>query len=472
MKILLIYPSYTEQTTALTKLFRDKIPPLGLLCIASTLEQAGHQVKIIDGEADNLDLKEIGEMAKDYQPQLIGISTTTPFFKKVRQTAKYFKKILPDTPIVLGGPHLASFPKISLEFKEIDYGVVGEGEITVCELARALEKNEDLAQVKGIVYRRDGEIVMTEPRELVDDLDTFPLPAWHLGLTKKYKQILSRKRNFATIISSRGCPFNCIYCDPEGRFGKKFRGRSAQNLLEEMELLHDKFRVKEITFYDDTFTFDRQRIIDLCQKLIVKKWDLIWECRTRVNLVDEELIKLMAKAGCCRIRFGVESGNKKILQVLKKGITKDQAREAFALAKRYGIETFAYFMMGSPEEDEETLQDSIDFAKELNPAYAMFSPTMLFNKGNELFYWAVDRGYIQKDYWDNFVRDKIDNPWPLLETEKLNKETVLKYVNLGYRQFYLRPHSIVSAFKQVRHPIRLVKYIALFFLLVLNKLSV
>jgi len=473
MKILLIYPQHGKSTTTLSRVLKNKIPPLGLLYIGTALEKRGHKVKLINAEIENLSLDKLTKLTKDYEPQAIGISTTTPIFKKARETARYLKKNFPNTPIIFGGSHLASFPKISLEFKEIDYGIVGEGEITICELIEALEQKKNLETIKGMVFKKNNKIIQTSSRKLIPDLDKLPIPAWHLIQLEKYRDIMSRKKHFATMMSSRGCPYNCLWCDPEGRFGKKFRGRSPDHIFKEIELLYKKYNIKEILFYDDTFTIDRQRIIDLSKKLIEKKLDLIWECRTRVNLVDKELIKLMARAGCYRIRFGIESGNEKVLKFVRKGITKDQAKKAINWCKQYKIETFTYFMLGLPTETEETMKETINFALELNPDYTTFSPTSVFNHGNDLFKWAVENNYIAKDYWERFVRGENLNPFPILETKALSSDTVIRYSKLAYKKFYLRPSFIWKSLKKVcNNPRNLKKYLSIGLAFMLGKIEI
>lgn len=461
MKVLLIYPRYSEISTSLSRILENKIPPLGLLYIAAALEQKGCEVKIIDAEEKKLNPEQLGEFVKNFDPRIIGISTTTPVFKKARETAIYLKKLLPSVPIIFGGPHLASFPKISMEFNEIDYGVIGEGETTICELVEIIEKNQNPEKVKGIVFKENGQIIQTEPREMIQNLDEISLPAWNLIDIKNYQDIMSKRKAFATMISSRGCPYNCLWCDPEGRFGKTFRARSADNIIKEIDFLYNKRGIREILFYDDTFTVDRQRIIDLCHKIINKEWDLIWECRTRVNLVDEELIKLMAAAGCYRIRFGIESGNDEVLRFVKKSITKEQARKAVEWCKKYKIEVFTYFMLGLPTETEKTMKETIRFAIELNPDYTTFSPTIAFNKGNELFKWAAEKGFIEKDYWERFARGENLSPYPPLETDKLSKETVRAYSKMAYRKFYFRPKYILKAIKKCKSLSEFKKYVLL-----------
>ncbi len=449
MRTLLISPKYSEDVSSLSRILKSKIPPIGLAYIAAALEKAKHKVKIVDAEAEDMGKDDLQQVAKDYNPELVGISVTTWTFRKGKEIARYIKKALPDVPIVVGGPHLASFPVETMEYKEFDFGVIGEGEITICELVDRLENQIDFSDVEGIAYRKDGGVIVTKPREYIKNLDELSIPAWHLLPINKYKDILTRRNHFASIISSRGCPFNCTYCDPDGRFGRWFRTRSPENIMQEMELLYNEYGIHEICFYDDTFTANKERILELCNKLINRDLDIIWECRTRVDCIDEELIKKMSAAGCYRIRFGIESGNEEILKVLKKRITKKQTTQAFKWTKNEGIETLAYFMLGSPEENEETLQNTIDFALELKPDYVLFSPTRTIGQGSELFKWAAEKGYTDADYWKRFVKGENLDPFPYLETELLSKEVVLKYTRLAYHKFYFRPSFIFKTFSKV-----------------------
>lgn len=459
MKILLVYPQYSDQVSSLGRLLKNKIPPLGLLYIAAALEKAGHEVKIIDNETEEMPLEELGRLAKDWQPEIIGISATTVTFKKARETARHFKSILPQVPIIFGGPHLASFPKISLEFPEIDFVVVGEGEITIVELVSALtsQQNQGLENIKGLAFKKDDQIIQNPLRPEVANLDELPNPAWHLIDLKKYHDVMSKKKRLATMMSSRGCPYNCLWCDPEGRFGKMFRARSANNILDEIDYLYQK-GIREIIFYDDTFTVNRDRIVDFCHKLIAKKLDLVWECRTRVNLVDDDLLRLMKKAGCYRIRFGVESGNDEILRFIRKNITKEQVRNAFNWSHKNHIETFAYFMLGLPQETEKTVEETIDFSLEIKPDFVMYSPTQVFNKSNDLFKWASERGYIAPDYWQRIARGEDLDMFPILNTPQLPKEKVIAYTKKAYKRFYFRPAFIFKAITKINSIKKLIDY--------------
>jgi len=456
MKILLIYPAYRKTVEGgIPRFFhsiRGKYPPLGLAWIASSLEEDGHKVCIIDAEAEDLTLEQVGKRTKNFSPNLVGITCTTWTFKNAREVATHIKEICPDTPIIVGGPHLARFPRLTLEFNEFDYGVVGEGEITIRELVSAIQNGKNLDDVAGVVYKDHGRVVYTGQRELIQDLDELPFPAWHLLPIVKYRDILARRKNYVTMMTSRGCPFNCIFCDSTGRLGRRFRARSPKNIVDEMWMLYEEYKVREICFYDDTFSVDRKRINTLCDEIIARGLDedLSWECRTRVDCVDRQLLHKMASAGCRRIRYGVESGNDEILKVLRKDITKNEARAAIKDTKSAGIEVLAYFMIGSPNENEETMQETIDFAIELDTDYALFNRTSLLPPGSDLFRWAVNKGYIAKNYWERYVLGEDIPSHPPLKTEHLSKATVDGYLQKAYRRFYLRPKYLARRIINIR----------------------
>ncbi len=462
MKVLLIFPKYSEQVFGLARVIKNNISPIGIACIANVLEKKGHEVKIVDAEAENYDLKSLQTVIKNFQPQVVGISSTTAVFRKARETAKLIRETIPKTTVVIGGPHVASFVKETLEFEEFDYGVIGEGEITISELFDAIEGKMEICEVKGIVYKKNGKITVTPPRKPVGDLDTLPGPAWHLLPVEKYRDLTSRRGKVVSMISSRGCPYNCSFCDPDGKFGKKFRARSPENLVQEMQILYNKFNIREICFYDDIFTLDRKRIIGLCNILIRNNLDIIWECRTRVDCVDKEMLEKMCQAGCYRIRFGVESGNERVLGMLKKGITKEQIRDAFQWSKQVGIETIAYFMLGCPGDNKETMQETTDFAIELDSDYAIFSPTLTYNRNSDLFQWAVEYGFIDADYWTRYIRGEDLDPFPYLETDILTREDVKSATKTAYRKFYFRLSYVLNSIRNIDNLQQLKRYFLIF----------
>ena len=469
MRISLINPHYSKYRKKdrrflnsfnhLMDIIRGVYPPLGLASIASSLEQKDHKVEIIDAEAEKLPLEQIEERLRIFAPDVVGLSATLLTFESARESARYIKKIYPDIPIIIGGPHLAGYPESTMELREFDFGVIGEGEITICELVDAIEKGSDMDNVDGIVYRDNGVIKMTHPRKLIENLDALPFPAWHLLPIDKYSYFFSKTRDYAAMIINRGCPFSCLFCDTQAILGNKIRTRSPEDVVDEMEMLHEIYGIREIFFYDDTFTLNKKYTIELCDEMISRDLDMIWECKTRVDCIDDILLNKMFDAGCFRIRYGIESGNDKILKVLRKGTTVEQSRNAAMLTKSKGIEVFAYFMFGSPEENEETLRDTINFAMEIEPEYVFFNITTPFPPGSALYEWAAENKYIEEDYWLRFMLGENLDPHPFILTECLDRKTLLKYHRIAYLRFYLRPIQILSHLRKIKDLNTLKKYL-------------
>lgn len=347
------------------------------------------------------------------------------------------------------GPKLTYSQKKTLEYIDCDFAIQGEGEETIVELVNALKSKKPLKNIKGLIFRKGGQIIVNPPRPLIKNLDDIPFPAWHLLPINKYKSLFSRTKKFATMVTSRGCPFNCIFCSDKSRLGRMFRYRSPDNIIKEIKFLINNHGIKEILFYDDTFTVNRNRIIELCKKILAENIKVSWECRTRVDLVDKELIELMKKSGCYRIRYGIEAGNQRILNVLKKGITLEQAEKAIRITKEAGIETVTYFMMGSPCETIETINNSINFSIKLNPDYSVFAITSPSDPNSELFNWALKNNYINENYWDDFMKGLPVSSIPMLVNSELKESTLKKLRRQAYMKFYLRTSKLKLLFKNI-----------------------
>ena len=451
MKVMLVFPNLSEVSVDKRMLdqwkfqIRGIYPPLGLAYIAGALEQAGHTVNFVDGEAESISMTALGNRIRAFSPDIMGLYCGTLMINKVREVAQLTKNINPDIVTVVGGPHLSVYPEITIRFPEFDIGVIGEGEITMCEVASTLQSKADLSNIKGIIFKKKQDIIRTSPRDYISDLDTIPFPSWHLLPIKKYNDILTKTNKFATMITSRGCPFNCIFCSPECRLGRKFRYRSPENVIEEILLLKNDFWIEEICFYDDTFTVNKKRVMKLCDEIINRKIDIKWECRTRVDLVNDELLKKMASAGCYRIRYGIESGDNQILRNLNKGITVAQIKDAVTKTKKYNIEVFGYFMLGCPGETIETINKTLDLSRQLKLDYVNFNIMSIRPPGSELVSWAVKNGYIESDYWERFTEGKNLNPAPPLITDTLSSSD-LKYFQLkAYIGFYSKPMYLLKS---------------------------
>lgn len=453
MKVLLINPSLLQSeighyAKGIEKQ-RGVYPPLGLGYVASSLKRSGHQVVIVDCDAETNSWQKLKTIVAELDPDLVGFYTMTWTFRQAMEILKSIKELKPDIKSVIGGPNVSSFPKFSLEISDFDFAVVGEGEVTAVELVEALENNGEFDEIKGLIYKEKGKIIKNPPRQFNEDIDSISFPAWEELPIRSYYDIFTQKRNFITMMASRGCPFNCTFCDRKNRLGQKWRVRSPGNVVEEMEWLNSHYEIKEFMFFDDNFILDKGWIYQFCEELLRKDLQVVWECRVRVDMVDRPLLRAMKRAGCYRIRYGMESGDDEILKILKKGTTVYQIRECVKVSKEANIEIFAYFMMGSPFETPETLEKTLNLALEIDPDFAVFSKTILI-VGSELFDWAINHGYIIQDHWEKFLRGEENNPAPVLETKQLPEKVIDKYIKGANKKFYLRPSYILKKTLAIR----------------------
>ncbi len=316
------------------------MPPLGLMYIAGALTEDNIcEVEILDCQVEQLGYDGLKLEIKKRQPDIVGMTAMTFTLIDVLETAKAVKSVNPSIKVVLGGPHTAIYPQETISFPEIDFLVLGEGEKAVKELLANINDLEKLKTIKGLVFKSKGEIINTGPAEPIVELDKIPLPARQLTPYQKYFSVVSTNAPVTTMFTSRGCPYQCLFCD-RPLFGKNFRAHSAERVVGEMTECQ-KLGIKEIFIYDDTFSVDRERVMDVCRLIQEKNIHLAWDIRTRVNTVDEEMLRALKNAGCQRIHYGVEAGTEKILAVLKKGINLDMVNQAFTLTKKIGIEPAA-----------------------------------------------------------------------------------------------------------------------------------
>lgn len=453
MKILLINPSLLSSDIHHYKKEVEKnrgvYPPLGLSYIAAVLRQKNHQVQIIDCDAEENYFEKIKNAIRDFQPELIGFYAMTWTYRQAQGLAREIKNIEPKIKIVIGGPQVTTFPEFSVNCPEFDIGVISEGELTAVELAEAIENNKPLEQIKGIVFKKDQKIILNPSRELIENLDSIPFPARDLLPMEKYFDVFTKEKKFTTILASRGCPFNCTFCDRNNRMGNKWRFRSPKNVIEEIKSIQQNYGINEFMFFDDNFTVDKEWVYEFCRTIEKNNLKIIWEIRTRVDLVNKLMLEMLKKAGCYRIRFGFESGDDQILKIVKKGITVEQSRECAKLCKEVGIEMFGYFMLGSPEETPETLEKTIKLSLEIDPDYALFSKTILI-PNTEIFDWGVKNKYIQADYWQKYLLGQKENGGPAISTPQLSEQMVDQYISLANKKFYLRPRYLLRRLFSIR----------------------
>ena len=446
MKIILINPPNENTiTTNVPKVIEEGvgfIPPLGLMYVAAYLEKhTNHDIKIIDTQVEQMDYGELKKEIEKRKPDIVGITAMTFTLLDVIDAIKVIKKAHPKTKIVLGGPHIHIYPKETMKIKEVDYLVLGEGEKPFKDLLDNFNNIKRLYEIKGIVFRHGDKIINTGSPPFVQDLDTLPFPARDLVPYKQYTSVLAKRFPVTTMITSRGCPYKCLFCD-RPHLGKNFRARSAKSVVDEMEECQ-KMGIKEIFIYDDTFSVNRQRVLDICSEIIKRKLDITWDIRTRVDTVDEKMLNSMKKAGCQRIHYGVEAGTERILKVLRKGITLEQVKKAFYWTKKAKIQILAYFMIGSPTETRKDILQTIKFMKKINPDYAHIAITTPF-PATDLYRMGLEQGVLKYDYWKKFAENPTPDFQPYFWEKELSRQELIKLLKKAYFSFYFGPKIIIK----------------------------
>ena len=331
--------------------------------------------------------QEIRSFLEQFKPEAIGITAMTPKIASVLRTASWCKRYSPQARVIVGGPHATIRPDELLQWEDVDFVIRGEGEFSLGELIDACQKGNPrlLNALEGLSFRKNGGIFHNPPRSLEEDLDALPFPARELLV---YPENFSSE-DLAIIMTSRGCPFQCTFCYKE-MFGKRVRFRSIDSVLGEIKEVMKRYKATQFAFKDDSFTVNKKRVAELCDRLLEEGIQIHWESTTRVDLIDEPMLQKMAVAGCNMIKVGVESGSESIHQLIKKGISLHQVRQAAQWFNRHGIFWVAFFMMGLPNETEEDIQETRKLMREIQPDYVsigVYEPypgTELFDLGTEL----------------------------------------------------------------------------------------
>jgi radical SAM superfamily enzyme YgiQ (UPF0313 family) len=381
---------------------------VGLGYLASSLKENGYDAVIYEADRDRVDLgdlswaeeykrleiylKEINNdhnpiwdklsfVVKDYDPDIIGITALTMKFGSVVKTAEICKKTKPECPVVIGGSHATNWPEICFQSSHVDYCISGEAEATFLNLLEAI-KIKKIPEIEGVSYRDGNNVVINPEKPYLEGLDKYPIPARELLMNRdRYTS-----EDLGVIMTSRGCPFKCGFCSHPPRV----RYRNLENVIEEIKLVQERYGTHQFAFRDDSFTVSRKRTVEFCEMIKKERIEINWDCTTRVDIIDDELLESMQEAGCNTIKIGIETGSEKILKEVNKGVTFEQMKKAAKMLNKHGIFWSAYFMYGLPTETAEDMKMTLAFMKELDPPYAglgLYSPlpnTHLWNQGLEL----------------------------------------------------------------------------------------
>lgn len=448
MRILFLNPPLPDGDIYMKELGRcgrrsvggETWPQTGLAYLAAVVLREGHEASLIDAMAEGLTQAQAEARVAAWNPDWVITGTTTPTF---RQDAKYVRSLKEKHGFRIGftGTHPTALPKECLVEANADFVLVGEAELT---LQRMLQRPENEWQdIPGICLWKGEDPYLGPPTELVDKLDDLPYPARHLTPHHLYKMPFSRGESFATVIPSRGCPYPCTFCRAGTVWGTGIRTRSVENLMGELLGMRENLGINFFAFMTDTFTLRRSWVKQVMEAM--KPHGFRWVCNSRVDTIDYELACEMKAAGCELISFGVESGNAAILESSKKGITLDQIREGIGATKRAGILTFAYFIIGLPGETEETIEDTIRFARELDPDYCNFHVATPF-PGTELYTMAKQNGWLVHEDWEQY--EEMGSG--VMSTPTLSPEAAMRAQKRATRSVYLRPRRIFKELKRLR----------------------
>ena len=419
---------------------------LGLSYIAAVLKENGHDVKIYNADYVDSDQylnqrqifnnyenfkdvindvknpiwEEVFSTIKDFGPDILGITMFTANYKVAKIIANFVKRINVECKIVVGGAHPTIDPEGTLANNDFDYLVRGEGELTFLELV----EGKSIEEIKGLSYKKNGRIINNFQRPFIEDLNSLPFPSRDLFINS------TKNMDYGNLITGRGCPFTCIYCASNKIWKRKVRFRSAKNVLEELIYLKKTFNSPLLYFVDDTFTLRKERAKEICKGMIEQNLELKWKCDTRVDCIDYELIDLMKKSGCIRIKIGVETGSERIIKKIKKGLTKEKIRKGVNIINKVGIPLTVYLMAGFPGETNKDIRETIEFAKEIDADYYSLSIVAPY-LGTEIYDEFIKANKkIDKEHWEYFyhqsnymiMNNKID-PNLIDEFLSLNERT-------------------------------------------------
>lgn len=432
--------------------------PLGMLYIGATLERDGHTVNAFDPLPTINDTKVIKKLVK-WNPDIVGITATTAQMGRALTFSRLIKEMNPNILTVFGGYHVTAHPLEVLKENSVDFVVRNEGEFTMAELCEKLEKKHpDLAAVDGIGYKVKGQLKMNKPRKLIENLDEIPHPARHLLPAEWYLQPPGKIRGYwlersCTMMASRGCPYFCSFCGSNAVFGRTPRYRSAENVIEEIKLLQEQYKVEGVWFADDEFTINEKWCKEFCDKLAAERLDFVWSCQARVNHGDRTLLESMKKSGCVQIDYGVESGSQKVLNSLRKGTTPQMIREKFKLTKDVGIRTGASHVLGAPGETWDDLKMTYQQVQDIKPHFADFyflTPL----PGSEFYDQAVRNDWIPKTpYSDKWLFTRVvDEPTISLNMPKEELVKARSWLNnmqmkRNYRSYLSSPKFLFGITK-------------------------
>jgi anaerobic magnesium-protoporphyrin IX monomethyl ester cyclase len=441
MRFLFINPNRRIARSNIWSLVNSVTPPLGLAILCAVLDANGHESGIIDAYAENLQTEDILSAIRP-ETDVVGITATTPEIESAAIIAKSIRKRFPDKKIIMGGVHPTVFHQNLVEEDICDMVVRGEGEQAILLIA---EKTQ-MQDIPNLTWKSaDGKVIVNPQKAVYVHLDDLPMPSYNKLPMRRYRSAIGAAKRSPSVgmITSRGCPGKCTFCY-SGMFGEKIRYLSVENIYQQIIYLQTNYGIREISFYDDTFTANLRRVEKLCQLIISNHIDISWSCFARVDTVNPGILQLMKAAGCHQIMYGFETTDEKILKAVNKRVQLNQYENVISWTREAQIDIRGAFMLGSPEETQASMEATIAYAKKIDIQYAIFNITTPF-PGTELFNWAVQTGTLRHKRWAEYDLSHV-----ILSLPSVSPQKVQDYYKKAYREFYFRWSYILPRLLNIR----------------------
>ena len=428
-----------EENLRVVQRYFGLFPPLSMAWVCSIAERAGHDALLIDARTLRLTKEDVLDRLKQWKPDILGFMMTTYMFRETLEWARFLKKNL-NVPVIIGGYNLRVYPNESVSMDGPDFGCFNSAYYTVPRLFEELAGRRHFNDVPCLIYKENGQIKMT-PYGREPNFNDYPNPARHLLPNELYAEFTTERKNFTVMVTSKGCPNGCLFCEAGHT---PYNPRSPETVINEIKECYSRYNIREIDFFDYDFCVDRKRIEAICDGIIKSSLDIAWACRTRIDYVDETLLRKMKAAGCSRIYFGIESGVQEILDCLNKGINLQQIRDAIEATKGAGIKALGFFLVGSPGETKETFSKTVKFAKSLELDYVQFSK---LTAKPLTPYWQQMVQNNGSDYWREYILGNIEEkplprPWTSLTNEEIDSMAKKAYMMYHCRPIFLLRHTL------------------------------
>lgn len=418
-------------------------PPITLALLANIARENG-EVRLLDGNVEDLSLRDLFEDMRAFGPDLVVVNTGFPSIDEDMAVAKKIKDSFPKTRIVAFGVYFSLLEGEGLkDYDFLDFAICGEPEPTFLELLTALAKGQaDFSRIQGLLYRKDGEVCVNPKRPLMMELDKLPFPARDLLKNDRYR-LPHNDKTFTLVNVARGCPYPCIYCIVHPYYGNKVRKHSVEYVIREIRECIEKHGIQEFLFWEEVFTLDKKYAMELCQAILNEGFSFQWAATTRVGLLDEELLAMMKKAGCYLLGLGIESGVQQILDNAKKNQTLEDARRAVALCKKVGIRTMGHFIFGLPGETRETAEQTIQFMLRLDLDYMQSYCAVPYPK-TEYGTMAKEKGWVRSVPWSRYDFGGTS----IVDMGTLKPEDITYFRERAFKKFYYRPLYLLKKIRE------------------------